>query len=180
MVTGHAKRLQLIETVKHELGDDFDLYGYGFTPLEDKWDALEPYTFHLVLENCCVPHYWSEKLADAYLASCFPIVWGCPNLADYFPADSFLLLDTENLKLAAEKIRAVIDSPLSEKQRLAVAEARRRILEEYNLFSEIIRLCDATPPAPYRRIRLRDERLFLPGGWLRPTIRLLSDAWRKR
>jgi hypothetical protein len=180
LVPGHQERLKFVALLQEELKDRFELFGYGFRPLEDKWDALAPYTYHLVLENCCVPHYWSEKLADAYLASCFPIVWGCPNLAEYFPEDSFLLLDPQDPKLAAEKICEAIASPLSEKQRLAVAEARQRILTEYNLFSEIIRLCDATPPAPRSKTRLRDERLYLPGGWLRPTIRLFTDAWRKQ
>jgi hypothetical protein len=43
------------------------------------------------LENSQSPHYWTEKLTDAYLGWAFPLYVGCPNVGDYFAKESFLL-----------------------------------------------------------------------------------------
>ncbi len=85
LTQGHKARLDFLEDLNQHLGSDFSMYGYGRTPVVDKWDALWPYHYHLVVENTCIKDYWSEKLADAFLAFCMPIVWGCTNLNDYFP-----------------------------------------------------------------------------------------------
>jgi hypothetical protein len=179
MIPGHAERLSVIEALQGRLGDRLDLFGYGFRPLEDKWEAIAPYRYHLVLENSSVPNYWTEKLADAFLGWSVPIVWGCPNLFEYFPPESFLSLDTTDpIRAAAQAAEAISVEP-SERRLLAVAEARRRVLDEYNLFAEIRRLAESTPAATAKRITLRDERLFLPGGWWRPIVRPLTD-WLRR
>lgn len=178
IVPGHSARLAFVQTVKQSLLERFSLYGYGFQPLEDKWDALEKYHYHLVLENSSVADYWSEKLADAYLAWTLPIVWGCPNLADYFPPESFILLDPSDPENATRKITQVISEPPTKTQLLAVNEARQLVLTKYNLFAEILRLCELSKPNTPEKITIRDERLFLPGGWTRPAIRFLTDRWR--
>jgi hypothetical protein len=178
VIPGHADRLDFVNALRGRLGEEFALFGYGFCPLEDKWDAMRDYQYHLVLENSCVKHYWTEKLADAYLAWCVPIVWGCPNLADYFPTESYVSIDPQDLPTAVGQVLEATSTPPTASQIDAVAEARRRVLEDYNLFAEIRRLIDNTPAAEAKRVRLRDERLFMPGGWLRPFTRALTDRWR--
>lgn len=179
MVPGHQARLDFVESLRPEVGADCDIFGYGFQPIADKWDALAAYHYHLVLENSCVPDYWTEKVADAFLAWCVPLVWGCPNLADYFPADSFVALDPNDVAGSLAQVRQTISQPPSQKQLSAVAEARRHILEEYNLFPEILRMLAAAPAGVPQKIRLKDERLFLPGNRWRPLVRALTDRWRK-
>lgn len=178
MVPGHATRIEFVEKLQQQDPGNFDLFGYGFQPLEDKWDALSNYQYHLVLENSCVADYWTEKLADAFLASCVPIVWGCPNLNDYFPAESFVMLDPENIELSIRIVEETIASPPSLKQLAAVAEARELVLHKYNLFCEIKTLLDKTTSGEVRAVRLKDERLFLPGGLIRAVGRALTDRWR--
>jgi hypothetical protein len=175
MVPGHQARLDFVQALRQEMGKGMDVFGYGFKPIVDKWDALAPYEYHLALENSCLPDYWTEKVADAFLAWCVPIVWGCPNLVDYFPEDSFVALDPSDTAASLAKIKETISNPPSEKQKLAVSEARRRVLEEYNLVFEIRRLAESTPCGPAKRIRLKDERLFLPGGALRPLLRAVLN-----
>ena len=69
-----------------------DLFGRGFKEIGDKADVIGPYRYHLVLENSACPHFWTEKLADAYLGYCLPIFSGCANVVDYFPPDSLVRL----------------------------------------------------------------------------------------
>lgn len=178
LIPGHQARLQFLAMIQEALPERLDVFGYGFRPLTDKWDALSRYHYHLVLENSCIDHYWTEKLADAYLGWCVPIVWGCPNLADYFPSDSFVLLDPNDPVKAVQQVCATVARPPSEGQMHAVAEARRRILEEYNLFAELRRLAELPVKELPQKLRLKDEGLFRPGAWVRPLTRRLTDWWR--
>jgi hypothetical protein len=174
-VPGHLARLQFIEALHARTDCSVDLYGYGHRPIADKLDALLPYDFHVVLENSSIDDYWTEKLADAYLAYCLPLVWGCSNLTRYFPRESFVALDTTDPQRATAQVAAAISAGIAPRQRAAVAEARRLILEDYNLFAEIRRLCVATPAEPARRIQLDDEFLCRGGDWLRAVARLVKD-----
>ena len=178
MIPGHQERLDFLAALQKILGDDLEVFGYGFEPIEDKWDALAPYHYHLVLENSCVPHYWTEKVADAYLAGCLPLVWGCPNLGEYFPEESFVLLDPSDPERSIHRVVEALKRAPSALQLAAVAEARRRVLEEYNLFAEVLQMVDETPAGPKKQVKLKDERLFLPGAWWRPVVRAATDRLR--
>ena len=173
--SGHEQRLSFLDRLSSEMGDVLDLFGYGHNPLVDKWEALALYRFHLVLENSCVPDYWTEKLADAYLGYCLPIVWGCPNLSEYFPEKSYVQLDTEDPGRAVAQVRDALSKGIDDETRNAILEARRRVLEEYNLFAEIRRLVQATPGGEPRTVRLKDENLYRPGAWVRPVVRFFKD-----
>lgn len=117
---------------------DTDLFGHGSTYIEHKYDALDPYRYHLAIENYRGQHHWTKKLADSYLSGCFPIYYGCTNVADYFPADSFLQIDIYNRGLALDQIRSVIEDDRHYTSRKeALLEARRRVMEDYNLMRMI-------------------------------------------
>ena len=62
----------------------------GFKSIEDKWAGLAPYKYSLAIENAVTPDYWSEKIADCFLTWTLPIYYGCLNLEDYFPKQSFI------------------------------------------------------------------------------------------
>jgi hypothetical protein len=177
-VQGHRDRLAFIDTLAAELGAKLDLFGYGQLPVEDKFDALAPYSFHIVLENTCIDDYWTEKLADAYLASCIPLVWGCTNLEKYFPENSFVALDHSDADRAVRQAIAAITRGPTDMQLSAVAEARRKILEDYNLFSEIKRIASDPGAEPPQRVLLSDENLLRSGGALRSATRFVKD-WIK-
>lgn len=175
LTEGHRRRLSFVDMLQRELNNEIDVFGYGFQPLVDKWDALAPYQYHIVLENSVIEDYWTEKLADAYLGYCFPIVAGCPNLSRYFSDESFLHIDIANPAEAITSIRHLLSEDPYEKRLNAVFEARRQVLEQYNLFTEIVNLVNDTKQLNRSKITLKDERLFLPGGWAKPWIRPLRD-----
>jgi hypothetical protein len=70
-----------------------DLFGRAARPIDDKWDGLAPYHFSLAIENTVATDYWTEKVADCFLSWTCPIYNGAPNLADFFPRDSFIQID---------------------------------------------------------------------------------------
>jgi hypothetical protein len=104
-------------------------------PLDDKADCLRDYRYHVAIENFIGPHHWTEKLADAFLGLTLPFYCGCPNLADYFPAESFIRIDIHDPDGAAAIIREAVANGEYEKRLPAIVEAKRRVMFEYNLFS---------------------------------------------
>jgi len=132
---GQRQRLAFLEHLKAALGDAVVHYGRGFTPIEDKMDAILPHRFHLVLENSCSPDYWTEKLADAYLGWAYPIYAGCPNLADYFPSAGFTAVDVTQPEPSLSIIRELLGRPPGQAQLEVLACCRDQILDEFNPFA---------------------------------------------
>lgn len=156
---GHINRLRFVEKLKDHYGNRVDIYGHGFRPVKDKWEALAPYKYHIVIENSSEPYYWTEKLSDCLLAGTFPLYYGCTNVDDYIPRQSYEPIDI----LRPDDAFAVIDRAVSEdlwtKRKDALAAARRLMLDEYNMFEQIARLCDGLNASlPKQAITLRPCR----------------------
>lgn len=132
---GHRQRLEFVLRLQKELGDLIDFYGRGFRDVADKDEALASYRYHIALENSSHLDYWTEKLADPYLRNCFPIYAGCPNLRDYFPEGSWLSIDVSQPAESIASIQEVLSSDLDRQRASAVAEAKRRVLWEHNVFA---------------------------------------------
>ncbi len=115
------------------------VFGRGARPLDDKAQALDPFRYHLAVENHIGLHHWTEKLADAFLGLALPFYSGCPNAVDYFPADSFIPVDMRDPAAALRTIRRAIAANEYERRIPAILEARRRVLYEYNLFAVLSR-----------------------------------------
>jgi hypothetical protein len=122
---GHRRRMRFLNRIYGRI--PFDLFGAGFRPIADKWDALAPYRYSIAVENHIGPFYWSEKLADCFLAWTMPIYCGCTNITDYFPAEALVQIDISD-KDSAEKIKEAIASDLWQKNRDAIAYARDLVL----------------------------------------------------
>lgn len=167
---GQRKRLAFLDQLKAALGPAVVHYGRGFTPIPDKLDAILPHRFHLVLENCSSPDYWSEKLADAYLGWAFPFYVGCPNLSDYFPPHTFVAIDPDQPAAAIARIRARLEQPASDEERAAIAQGRDLILHDYNLFSRFAHWATTfyQGQLPTRTCRATSHKAFrpFPQNWL--------------
>lgn len=165
---GHRRRLTFVGRLT-ELAA-VERFGRGFRELPDKWDGLAPFRYSVAVENSRHEHYWTEKIADCFLAGTVPIYWGAPDIADYFPRESMIVLDTQDPEEAARIIRTEA-TPEGYRRRLpALREAKRRVLEEYNLFEVAYRLAqagrsDAAPasltldPEPRSRLAAWSRRL---------------------
>ena len=144
---GHHQRVDFVRIIKQHFGDRLDWYGKGFTSIEDKWDAIAPYCFHICLENASVPHYWTEKLSDAYLGGAFPIYYGCKNIEEYFHADAFQRIDIAEPSLAISTIEARLKRGVDDVMIAALKESKLRVLDQYNLFPMIAELVSTLPSA---------------------------------
>lgn len=130
---GHRKRYQFVKNLQEHFGERLDVYGQGLNDVPDKWDAIAPYKYHIVLENSSYTNYWTEKIADTYLACTYPIYYGCPNLYDYF--QPFTSIDINKPDEAIDKIKECINNSAYEQSVDAIMQARNLMLDKYNLFS---------------------------------------------
>ena len=146
-IPGHLYRMDFLERLRGKL--EFDLYGRGFRPIADKWPALAPYRYSIAFENTFAPYYFTEKLMDCFVAETMPIYFGSPSIGQFFPPESMLVLDPETPNVAGE-IAALVKSDLWLRRKDAILEAKRLVLEEYNLFARLARFVkeQSAPPAP--------------------------------
>ena len=112
-----------------------DVFGRGHRPIDDKAESIDPYKYHLAIENHLAPHHFTEKLADAFLGLSLPFYFGAPNAADYFPAESFIPIDIRKPDEAFRIMSEAMAGGEYEKRLPAIREARRRVLEDHNIFT---------------------------------------------
>lgn len=147
---GHRARFRLMQCLKDHFGDQLEWFGRGVKETGDnKLSALADYKYHIVLENGRWPHYWTEKLSDAYMANAFPFYWGAPNVSEYFERTSYCPIDPFNPKEAISHIEDAIGSNLWETRQADLARARIQVATRYHPYevwrSILLRLPDSAP-----------------------------------
>lgn len=140
---GHILRMNFLDRLVSRFPDILDLYGRGdfqgeyyHGEIDDKWDGLVDYRYSLAIENYHGPNYWSEKISEPLLAWCMPIYWGCTNLPEFLPENSYVSIDIEN-ENAPKRVEEIVNSNLREQNIGAIAEARRQILDRYQIWPTI-------------------------------------------
>ena len=133
-VTLHSTRVDFTWRLKDDV-PELDIYGHGVKPMNDKAEALDPYQFHIAVENHVYDHHLTEKLPDAFLGYTLPFYHGARNAEDYFPKESFIPIDINDYKRSCEIIVSHLANNEYEDRLPYIIEARRRVLEEQNLFS---------------------------------------------
>lgn len=143
---GHIMRMKFLDSLTAQYPELLDVYGWGTWDesqpyykgvLDDKWQGLEEYRYSLAISNYHGPNYFG-KITAPLLAWCMPIHWGCTNLSEYFPEDSYVRIDIED-ENAPEKVKEVVESDLRERNLDAIAEARERILDKYQFWPTLER-----------------------------------------
>ncbi|WP_432821222.1 glycosyltransferase family 10 domain-containing protein [Trichloromonas sp.] len=172
---GHRRRMDFLDFLVGEAGIDVDMFGRGIRPIADKWDGLAPYRYSIAVENSFGPDYWTEKLADCFLTYTLPFYYGCPNLERYFPSESFIRIDITDPDGALNIMQRAVANDEYSKRLPAIAEARRRVLLQYQFFpfmaEQVVaagrdgKAKDRVVLKPYRRsLRRRLLNLLLSGG----------------
>jgi hypothetical protein len=132
-VTLHSTRVDFTWRLKDEI-EELEIYGHGVNPMNDKAEALDPYQFHIAVENHVYDHHLTEKLPDAFLGYTLPFYHGAANAEHYFPKESFIPIDINDYKRSCEIIKSHLANNEYEDRLPYIIEARRRVVEEQNLF----------------------------------------------
>ena len=79
--------------------------------------------FCVVIENCKVDYFFTEKLIDCFLTGTIPIYWGCPSIGKFFNINGIITFDTK------EECFDIIDT-LSEEKYLNMLSHVKENFEE--------------------------------------------------
>ena len=137
-VTLHSKRVDFTERLQQDV-PELEIFGHGVRRMDDKAESLRPYEYHVVIENHVAPHHLTEKLPDAFLGHAMPFYHGAPNAADYFPPESFIPIDIDDYERSRDIIKHHLGNNEYQDRLPYIREARRRVLEEMNIFAVIDR-----------------------------------------
>jgi hypothetical protein len=177
--TLHKHRYEFTQRLKQAL-PELEIFGHGVRYVEKKNDALDPYRYHVAIENHQCPHHWTEKLADTLLGMCLPLYHGAPNVAEYFPEEAVLPINIHNFDESLARIQQAIRDREYERRLPALREARRRVIEQYATFPQLARLItERHQPAATAPARA-DERISSRHAWRRRhPFRTLGFAWER-
>lgn len=140
--TRHAERIALLKKIVAEV-PGAEWYGHGVHEFKRKCEVMDEYRYHVAIENQIGPRYWTEKLADALLCECLPFYCGAPDIAEDFPAEAIVPIPIDDPDEAVRIIKAAIAADEWTKRIGAIREAKRRLLEEFNFWAQVIKVVEA-------------------------------------
>ena len=83
VTTGHKVRHAAVQMIR-ESGLPVDVLGCGYGDWVEKYNALAPYYYSIVIEGESLDWCFDEKLIDAFAVGTLPLFWGCPHIGAYF------------------------------------------------------------------------------------------------
>jgi hypothetical protein len=178
----HRLRIRLMKYLQEQMPE---LSVHGFSePFGDKREILTKSQTSIIIENNNEKHGFTEKIQDCFLGGSHPFYWGCENLEQYFPTQSFTripLHDPERcLSIIQEKIRQEIwVESLSARQ-----YARQLVLRKYNIFLALGEISRELP-FPENRIQERVSRWLWPESffprwnWLNLSKGIKAFLWSR-
>lgn len=159
LLDGHRRRLAFLEKLRGVV--EFDLFGRGFQPIDDKWEALAPYRYSIAFENTIAPHYFTEKLMDCFVSHTLPLYYGAPDIAKFFPEKALVKIDPDDPHVF-DRVHEIISSDLWAERLPHILEAKELVLNKYNMYARLagwIEQASKQSPASKRWIALRGQKL---------------------
>ena len=183
--TLHYDRLAFTKRFAEDI-PELEVYGHGYPgspAISCKWEGVDPYKYHLAIENHIGRNHWTEKLADAFLGYSLPIYCGCPNVFDFFPEGSLIPIDIMDYKGSLEVVRRTLADGEHEKRFDLICEARRKVIDEHNLFAVIARFVKEhhqIEPAPGKRTAIWNHSGTVRLNPAEGILHAIGKASRKR
>lgn len=134
---GHKLRYAFVNKLIGHFKDRLDVFGKGFNPIADKYDALAPYKYSIAIENSVIPSYFTEKIADCFLTHTVPLYYGCPDIEKYFNSASHVLLDPRDLNRSIATIEWLLEADPYDNYLDALKQAKQDYLSRYHIFNAI-------------------------------------------
>jgi len=134
--TLHHARFELTRYLAANL-PEMDWYGHGVRKIARKYEALSPYRYHLAVENYIADGHWTDKISDPLLGLCLTFYAGDPKLGEVLPPESFIPVPLCDHEAALHIVQEAIRNNEYEKRLPAIQQARRLIVEKYNLYRQI-------------------------------------------
>jgi len=178
LTDNHRMRIRFVEALKQHFGDSLDWFGNGVKSVPEKWDAIAPYKYHIVLENQSRHNVITEKIGDAFLGYSYPFYWGAPNIFDFFDSRSLTILNIEDLGGSIQQIEQAIEAQFYENRINQLSTSRDIVLHQMNFLNRILSIAECLSGSVRSDIRLssqsqvqdRIERSVLSSKWFYKAV----------
>ncbi len=121
----------------HFFGRDWNLQDprYKGSP-HNKSDGIVNYEYSIAIENSNYVNYLTEKFFDCTVCNTVPIYYGCPNVDDIYPSDSFIKLDfSDSIEKTVEQVVDVFKNDNYQNRLPHLLEAKDLYYTKYNMFN---------------------------------------------
>lgn len=89
----HKFRKEIVGALKSN--SNVDMYGAMVDNfVENKIDALKDYMYHIVVENCNIDGYYSEKTLDCFSTGTVPIIYGTSCICNVYDKNGMFFFDS--------------------------------------------------------------------------------------
>lgn len=133
LLPGHSRRLRFLTKLKQIV--PLDHFGRGFKHLENKGDGLLPYYYSIAIENYSGDYYFTEKINDCFLAYTVPLYYGCTNIDKFFPRQSYIKIDINDIQGTETLIKKELNETDYKERLPYLKEAREIVLKKYHIGS---------------------------------------------
>ena len=122
---------------------DIDFYGRNWNVGDSRYkgapynksDALINYEYSIGIENSNYPNYLTEKFFDLIVCNTVPIYYGCTNVADIYPPESFIQIDfSKGILGAVDQITEIYHNDDYNTRLEHVLDAKSKYYNDYNIF----------------------------------------------
>jgi Glycosyltransferase family 10 (fucosyltransferase) C-term len=134
---GHKLRYAFVNKLIGHFKDKLDVFGRGFNPINDKFEALSTYKYSIAIENSVTQGYFTEKITDCYLSNTLPLYYGCPNIEDFFDKNSLLLINPNNYIDSILKIEELIEMDQYQDLLPSIVKAKKKYLTQFHIFNKL-------------------------------------------
>ena len=100
---GHKLRHKLISFDQSQTDQLLTPLGGAYEQFDDMVNALAPFRYSVIIENCIEPHYFTEKILNCLACKTIPIYWGHESVKQYFDTSNWLFFN--DLEDGYEKIK---------------------------------------------------------------------------
>ena len=123
---------------------DIDFYGrrwelddprYKGAPY-NKSEAIVDYQYSIAIENSSYKNYLTEKFFDLTVCNTVPIYYGCPNVSEIYPQESFIEIDFSGpIEQTVEQIKDIYHNDSYEDRLPHVLKSKELYYTKYNIFN---------------------------------------------
>jgi len=158
---GHRKRVAFVSALLSHYGGKIDYYGHGFNPIQDKLEAIAPYKYHIAVENCNLNNYWTEKLADAWVAWSLPIYCGDPSILRKVPDPLGIeVIDISDPMSAIRHIDYILSSDIYSSRVDAIAACRKWAIQKSNVYTRVCEIIESSEESVLTKPRLEHDDII--------------------
>lgn len=146
---GHRYRLELVHAMDQVFEEGLEIYGRPQTGsffklltnykgfLDDKYEGLWRFAYHLACENCFENGYFTEKIVDPIIAETLCFYDGCPDIENYIDPKAFIKIDVKNIETSIHTIAKSINDNEWKNRLPYICKEKKRFLTELHPFNMI-------------------------------------------